>query len=112
LRHPAVLRVEIRQGGVEPGQPLPEAAPRLPQRLQRGRERQRQVDLGVFTAPPERRAQVVDLDLGLLDKLLSAGASQGRERRVVITVTRPDGIGIAGLAELSSAYWRTVSSNR
>ena len=29
-RHPGVVRVEVGEGGVEPGQPFPEAAPRLP----------------------------------------------------------------------------------
>ena len=99
-----MLRVEIGQGGVEPGQPFPEAAPREPQRLQRGRQRQRQLDVGVFPAPPERGAQVVDLDFGLLETLLIITAcrrvEQRRQRRVVIAVARPHGVGLAGLAEL------------
>ena len=38
-RHPGMLRVEVGQSGVEPGQPFPEAAPRLPQRLQQRHSR-------------------------------------------------------------------------
>ncbi len=80
-RHLGVLRVEIGEGGVEPGQPFPEAAPRLPQRLQRGRQRQRQLDVGVFPAPPERGAQVVDLDVGLLETLLIITARRRVKQR-------------------------------
>jgi hypothetical protein len=83
-------RVEVGQGGVEPGQPFPEA-PRLPQRLQRGRQRQGQLDVGVFPAPRERGAQVVDLGVGLRDALLIITACRrvepGRQRRVVVAVT-------------------------
>ena len=94
----------IGQGGVEPGPPFPETAPRLPQWLQRGRQRQRQLDVGVFAAPGESGAQVVDLGVGLLESLLIITAcrrvEQRRDRRVVVAVTRPDGIGLAGFAEL------------
>lgn len=69
-----------------------------------------------FPAPTERGAQVVDLDLGLLEALLIITAcrrvKQDRHRRVAITVPRPQGIGLTGLAEFSAAYWRTVSNSR
>ncbi len=90
-RHLGVLRVEVGQRGVEPGPPFPDAAPRLPQRLQRRRQRQRQLGIGVFPAPPKGGAQVVDLDVGLLETLLIITAcrrvEQGRQRRVVVAVT-------------------------
>ena len=97
------MRVEVGERSVEPGQPFPEAAPRLPQRLQRGRQRQRRLDIAVFEAPRERSAQIVDLKLGLVEKPLIIIACQrvehGRQRRVVIPVTRPHGVRLAGLPE-------------
>src|ERR1700723_2497471 len=88
--HLGVLRDLTREDGVEPGQPFTPAAPRLPQWLQRGRQRQRQLDLGVFSAPPESGAQVVDLRLGLIETLLMITARRGvnrsRQRGVVIAV--------------------------
>ena len=36
---PGMLRVEVGERGVQQGQPFADAAPRQPQRLQRGRER-------------------------------------------------------------------------
>ena len=102
-RHVEVLRVEIAQRGVQPGQPFPDAAPRHPQRLQRRCQRQRELDVGVFAAPPESGAQVVDLDVGLLDALLIVTAcrrvEQRRDRCVVVAVTRPHCVGLAGFPE-------------
>ena len=75
----------------------------MPQRLQRRRQRQRQLDVGVFAAPTERGAQVVDLGFGLLHSLLIITVCRRVEhrgqRRVVIAVTSPHGVGLAGLAE-------------
>jgi hypothetical protein len=48
------------------------------------------------------RPQVVDLGFGPLDALLMAGARRGVAQggHVVVAVTRPDGVGFAGLAQL------------
>jgi hypothetical protein len=78
-RHPGVVSVVIRQGGVEPCPPFPEASPRMPQRQQRRRQRPGQFDVGVFAAPRERGANVVDLGFGLLEVLLIITARRGVE---------------------------------
>jgi pantothenate kinase-related protein Tda10 len=53
---------------------------------------------------PKRGAQIVDLNLGLLDKLLIITArwrvEQTRQPRVVIAVPGTHGVGLAGLAQL------------
>ena len=104
-RHLGWVCIQVGEGSVEPGQPFPDAAPCEPQRLQRRRQRQRELDIGVFAAPRERGAQVVDLGVGLLETLVMAGAGarrrveQGGHRRVVVAVTRAHGVGLAGLAE-------------
>ena len=103
VRHLAPLRVIVGERGLEPGQPFPEAA-LLPQWLQRGCQRQRQLGFGVFPAPSERGAQVVDLDVGMLHVPLIITArrrvEQGRQRRVVVAVARSHNVGFTGFAEL------------
>jgi len=70
----------------------------------------------VFQVPAERIAQVVHFEFGPIEVLLVVSAGRLVHERgyrcVVIPMTRPDGIGFAGFAEFSSAYWRTVSSKR
>jgi len=53
-------------------------------------------------APREHGPQVVDLGFGPLDALLMAGVRRGVAQggHVVVAVTRPDGVGFAGLAQL------------
>ena len=106
-RHLGVLRVEIGQRGVEPGPPFPDAAACLPERLQRRGQRQCQLDIGVFAAPREGGAQVVDLDIGLLEAVLIVIAGRrvehGCHRRVVVAVAGPHRVGFAGFAELFQA---------
>jgi hypothetical protein len=80
-----VLRVVLGEGGVEPGQPFPEVSQCQPHGLQRRRKRQRQLDVRVFAAPRERGAQVVDLDLGLLETPLIV-AAPGVSSRAAIDV--------------------------
>jgi len=64
---------------VEPGQAFPQASPPLPQWLQRRRQRQGHLGVGGFAAPRERGAQIVDLEVRLLDALLIISASRGVE---------------------------------
>jgi hypothetical protein len=101
-RHSGRVCLLIGEGSVEPGQPFPDAAPCEPQRLQRRRQRQRERGIRVFAAPRECAPQVVDLGFGPLDALLMAGARRGVAQggHVVVAVTRPDGVGFAGLAQL------------
>ena len=76
---------------------------REPQRLQRCCELQRTPDVAGFEAPHERGAQVIHLGFGLLETLLMVGArrrvEQGGNCVVVVAVTRPDGVGLAGLRQ-------------
>ena len=52
--------------------PFHDVPPRQPQRLQRRRQPQGQLDLTVLAAPPESRTQVVDLGFGLIEPRLLA----------------------------------------
>src|SRR5271168_4250211 len=58
---------------------------------------------GQGPARRERGAQIVDLEVGLLDALLiisaRRGVEQGRQRRVVVTVTCTYGVGFSRLAK-------------
>jgi hypothetical protein len=88
---------------------------RVPQRRD---EPQRQFEVAVFPAPPERGAQVVDLGFGPLREPLVPGlgcrCQPLRGGGVMVAVAGAYQGGLAGFAELleSRAYWRTVSSSR
>jgi hypothetical protein len=66
--------------------------------------------------PPDRGSQVVDLGFGLLDKLLiitfCRRVALSSERRVVVAVRVRAVSASPDSPSFSSAYWRTVSSNR
>ena len=89
-RHLARLCILVGEGGVEPGQPFPDAAPCEPQWLQRRRQLQTRARYRSFRGPRECRAQVVDLGFAC-PRRCSAGTcravEQGRHGRVVIAVT-------------------------
>ena len=87
----ACCGVEVAERGVQQGQPFADAAPRQPQRLQRGRESQCELGIAVLAAPRKRGAQVVDLelDLGQTAPVVSTprGVEHRGHRRVVVAVT-------------------------
>ena len=84
--------------------PSSDVAARQPQRLQRRRQPQRQLDLTVFATPSESRAQVVDLGFGLIDPMLVTAVARRvqlrRLRHVVVAVACTHLVGLAGFAEL------------
>lgn len=90
--------------GVKPVPSLADAAACHPQGQQRGRQRQGQVGVGIFTAPHKCGAQVVDLGLGIIEALCIVGVARVVEKRgqsrVVVAVARPHGVDLAGLVEL------------
>ena len=98
------MRVDIGERRLQPGESLPHAATSEPQRLQRRRELQRELDVRVLQAPSERPCEIVHFEFGLLDTLLMASGrrsvEQRRHRRVVIAMTAPHLVGFAGFGEL------------
>jgi hypothetical protein len=74
------------------------------------------LDEARLPTPPERGSQVVDLGFGLLDKLLIITVCRcvalSSERRVVVAVRVRAVSASPDSPSFSSAYWRTVSSNR
>ena len=103
----ACCGVEVAERGVQQVQPFADAAPRQPQRLQRGRELQGEPGIAVLAAPRKRGAQVVDLDLDLGQTAPVVSPPRGVEhrghRRVVVAVTRTHAIGLAGLLQFLGA---------
>ncbi len=65
-----LVRGRDRQCGIQPGQPFRDKPSRQPQRLQRRRQLQRKFDIGVFAAPSECGAKVVDFILCMFNSLL------------------------------------------
>ena len=102
-----MLRIEVAERGVQQVQPFADAAPRQPQRLQRGRELQGEPGIAVLAAPRKRGAQVVDLelDLGQTAPVVSPprGVEHRGHRRVVVAVTCTHGISLAGLLQFFGA---------
>ena len=76
----------VGDGGVEQRQSVAEASTRDPKRLQRRREPQRRLDVGVFATPRERRPQIVDLDVGPVDQPLDAATRMSEPRSAAVSV--------------------------
>ena len=106
-RRVGMLGIEVAVRGVQQVQPFADAAPRQPQRLQRGRELQREPGIAVLAAPGKRGAQVVDLELDLGQTAPVVSTPRGVEHRghrgVVVAVTSTHGIGLAGLLQFLGA---------
>jgi hypothetical protein len=91
------------EGGLKPSRALAEVSSRVPKRLQRRRQRQRELDVGILMAPRQCCTEIADLGFGASEVSFvvssCGGVDRCRCRGVVIAMTIAGVFRIVGFTE-------------